>query len=495
MIGWHLTAWNPRVRISFRGSERLRQRGRFGIVADDLTGAGDTGLQYHRVGLRTWIITRFPATQDGPVPADVEAVAVNAGTRHLESLVARERVADAARYLRQTGCSDFYLKVDSTLRGNIGSEISGLLDELGLDLAIVAPAFPEAGRTTVGGFQLVNGTPVSLSSYSQDPLVPVLESHLPTLLAASGLKVAAMDLRTVLAGWEAIAGAIAEARAAGTRALVVDAVRTQDLEALARAVTRSPAGILPVGSAGFAGALMAAHPGRGPTLLVDRPSGRFPGTPVGRILGRTAPVLVVSGSPNPTTLEQIKHLGATARLVLVDVKQLLLTDGPAPPQGVSGPGHFAPDTGTPSEAWALHQELAMAGRQALQGLLAGRDVVVTTAISAEQVAKDRELGRELGMTRGQVGNSVAHALGALARHLNAQATLGGVVAAGGETAAAICCALPGERLEIQEEVLPAIPLSRVVGRNLRLVTKSGGFGTPETLRMIVEYLRQTEEVA
>lgn len=445
-------------------------------MADDLTGAGDTGLQYHRAGLRTWILTRFPGEDDSPLPAGVEALAVNAGSRHLTPEAARGQAADAARYLLQAGCAEFYLKVDSTLRGNIGAEIRGLLDALGLDMAIVAPAYPDAGRTTVGGFGLIDGTPVALSGYGRDPLVPVTESHVPTLLALAGLKPATVDLRTVLGGWEAIAAAIAQARAAGASAVVVDAVRTEDLAALARAITHGPSGLLPVGSAGLAAALMAVRPGRGAPLLVDKPGGRFLGMPLGRVLGRTAPVLVVSGSPNPTTLEQLKHVGATARLVLLDVKQMLLTDAD-------------------QKDWSLHQELAMAGRQALQGLLAGRDVVVTTAMSADQVARDQELGRELGMTRGQVGNCLAYALGALARHLNSQATLGGVVAAGGETASAVCRALPGERLEIQEEVLPAIPLSRVVGRNLRLVTKSGGFGSPETLRVVVEYLRQTEEVA
>lgn len=417
----------------------------------------------------------------------MDALAVNIDSRHLDPGLARERAGDAVRYLRQIGCSDCFLKIDSTLRGNIGAEISGMLGALGLELAVVAPAYPEAGRTTVGGFQLVDGTPVALSSYGQDPLAPATESHLPTLLESTGLKAATIDLRTVLEGWEAIAGALSRARAAGARAVVVDAVRTEDLMALARAIGQGAMPVLPVGSAGLAEALMRSRPGQAAPLragalarrvdvgiLGEREAEVWPIK--GRVLGRTPPVLVVSGSPNPTTLEQIKHLGATARLVLVDVRQLLLTD-------------------TEKDDWALHQELAGAGRQALQGLLAGRDVVVTTAVSAEQVASDRELGRELGMTRGQMGRNLAYALGALARHLQGQADIGGVVVAGGETASAVCHALPGERLEIREEVLPFIPLARVVGRNLRLVTKSGGFGAPETLRIIVEYLRQTEEVA
>jgi len=443
-----------------------------------LTGAGDTGLQYHRAGLRTWLITRFPPGDTAELPDDVTAVAIAAGSRHLEPEAAAERSAAAARWLADAGCQEFYLKIDSTLRGNVGAGIRGLLAELGLDLAVVAPAFPEHGRTTIGGFQLVAGTPVALTEYGADPIAPASESHVPTVAATSGLPVTSIDLRTVLAGWEAVAGAIARAKAAGMRVVVVDAARTADLEQIARAVWRLGYRVLPVGSAGLAAALMAVRPKKATPMQLDRPGRREFGPPAGRVLGRTPPILIVSGSPNPTTLEQIQHLGATARLVLVDVRHLLLLDQPG---GAAG--------------WELHSELAMAARQALQGLIAGRDVIVTTAISPEQVEKDRELGRTLGITGSQVGRSLSRGLGALARHLHEQAALGGVVAAGGETAAAICEALPGERLEIVAEVVPAVPLSRVVGRNLRLVTKSGGFGSPDTLRVIVEYLRQTEEVA
>jgi len=467
----------------------LSKAGRFGIIADDLTGAGDTGLQYHRSGLRTWVLTQFPPSDGGAIPDEVKAIAINAGSRHLPSGGAAGRAAEAGRYLQQAGCSEFYLKCDSTLRGNLPDEIRGVLAELGLDMAVVAPAFPEAGRITVGGFQLVAGVPVALSEYGEDALAPVRESHLPTLLARTGLKVAAIDLRKAVGGWEAVAGALAEARAGGARVVVADAARTQDLEAIARAIWHASSSILPVGSAGLAAALMAVRPTAARMLKVDASTvtptadapwagpacvpASLPTGPVGRVLGSNSPILVVSGSPNPATLEQIKHLGATARLVLVDVKHLLLTGAPGPE----------------------HSELAMAARQALQGLLAGRDVIVTTALSSDQVAKDRELGRELGMARDQVGRNLASALGQLARQVHGKAALGGLVAAGGETASAVCRALPGERLEIIEEVLPAIPLARVVGRNLRLVTKSGGFGAPDSLRMIVEYLRQTEEVA
>ncbi|MBI6545155.1 MAG: four-carbon acid sugar kinase family protein [Cyanobacteria bacterium NC_groundwater_1444_Ag_S-0.65um_54_12] len=486
-------------------------QGRIGVVADDLTGAGDTGLQFHRGGFRSWLLSSFPPKDDLPVPGKVRAIAVNAGSRHLEAKQAAECVARVARWLQAMDCWHFYHKIDSTLRGNLAFEVSRLLSELDLDMAIIAPAFPLAGRITVGGFQLVGGMPVFLSAYANDPLAPVKESHIPTLLAPTNEKVDLVDLRTVLAGTEAIAGAFAEARSSGVRMLVVDAVRTEDLHAIAKAIEQSPLSVLPVGSAGLASMLTnelsktwcatadysSNWQGGGALLPADSPSVLvgYHGY-VGRVLSRTPPALVISGSPNPVTLEQINHMGTNARLVLVDVRQLLLTEASAQERAPNSQKEslLASEDRADIKRWAIHDELAMATRQALQGLLAGRDVIVTGALTAKQVAQDRELGINLGMTQNQLGASLASALGTLAYQVSRLVTLGGVVITGGETAAAVCSALSATWLELVDEVLPAIPVARILGRNLRVVTKSGGFGEPGSLQLIVDYLRQTQDM-
>jgi D-threonate/D-erythronate kinase len=71
--------------------------------------------------------------------------------------------ATAARWaerLAALGCVRFEQRIDSTLRGAPGEELAGLLDGAGLrDPVVVAvPAFPDAGRTCVGGRQRAAGT-------------------------------------------------------------------------------------------------------------------------------------------------------------------------------------------------------------------------------------------------------------------------------------------------------------------------------------------------
>ena len=66
-----------------------------------------------------------------------------------------------------------------------------------------------------------------------------------------------------------------------------------------------------------------------------------------------------------------------------------------------------------------------------------------------------------------------------------------LVATGGDTAVAILEGLGRRALQVMGDLLPGIPYCRfdLDGRRLWLVTKAGGFGTPDTLIEIVRRLR------
>ena len=125
---------------------------RAAIVADDLTGALDAAGQWARLGLGTYVVLGA-----GPAP-DTGAVAVHTGSRSALAEQARLRARQAAQLLHDR---KVYKKVDSTFRGNIGAEVEGLLEGLGLQRALIAPAFPAAGRTVQGGILYVYGVPLA----------------------------------------------------------------------------------------------------------------------------------------------------------------------------------------------------------------------------------------------------------------------------------------------------------------------------------------------
>ena len=219
------------------------------IIADDLTGAADTGVQLARAGYRTAV-----AFRDAPVPpaGDLDAVALDTDSRTMPDGFAAKRVLEAGRAVRDARI--VYKKLDSTLRGPIAAELAAALGATGRNRAVVAPAFPAAGRTTVHGVQLLRGVPVHETEAKDDPRTPVREGHIPTLLASAFPSVRSLAVED-LADTTTLRRTLVDAVC-----VVADATRDEDLASLVRAIP-DPSEVLWAGSAGLALALGAAYPG------------------------------------------------------------------------------------------------------------------------------------------------------------------------------------------------------------------------------------------
>jgi uncharacterized protein YgbK (DUF1537 family) len=253
------------------------------IIADDLTGAADTGVQLVHAGYGTAVFFR----ESEVVVDDLDAVCFDTDSRAMPAGFAAKRVLEAAHAAREARI--VYKKVDSTLRGNLAAELAAALSGARRSLAaVVAPAFPAAGRITVGGTQRVHGVPVAETEMAHDPNTPVREAHVPTLLEGAFSSVGVLGVED-LADPGRVRRALAE-----NECVVVDAERDSDLEALVRAVP-DPAGVLWAGSAGLALALGSVYPGPYAGDAGDR---RRP----------VSPVLVVVGSLSGVAREQVRRL-------------------------------------------------------------------------------------------------------------------------------------------------------------------------------------------
>lgn len=251
------------------------------LIADDLTGAADSGVQLVRAGYRTAVIFHGEKVQD-----DLDAVCFDTDSRTMPAGFAAKRVLEAARTAR--GARIVYKKLDSTLRGNVAAELAAASGAMKRNVTIVAPAFPAAGRTTVGGAQFVYGIPVDETEMRNDPSTPVREAHVPTLLADAFSSVGTLGVDD-LADPGRVRRVLEE-----NECVVVDAGHDPDLEALVRSVP-DPAGALWAGSAGLACALGSVYPGPGEGDTGER---RAP----------VRPVLVVIGSLSGVAREQARRL-------------------------------------------------------------------------------------------------------------------------------------------------------------------------------------------
>ncbi|TBA72592.1 four-carbon acid sugar kinase family protein [Rhizobium ruizarguesonis] len=120
------------------------------IVADDLTGALDTGTPFVEAGLSVAVAVDVEAAEDA-IATGCDVVVVNTASRALGEPEAAERVRFATAALRGVKPAVVMKKIDSRLKGNVAAESLALADALGLETILVAPAIPDQERLTFRG--------------------------------------------------------------------------------------------------------------------------------------------------------------------------------------------------------------------------------------------------------------------------------------------------------------------------------------------------------
>ena len=115
------------------------------VLADDLTGAMDTGIQFRKYGIQTSVIV---SADDCELRGDscAGAVSINNSSRELSGSEAYEKTLRAVHRLSLSPQDILYKKIDSMMRGNPVQEIDAALEASGCRKAIVTPSFPQEGR-------------------------------------------------------------------------------------------------------------------------------------------------------------------------------------------------------------------------------------------------------------------------------------------------------------------------------------------------------------
>lgn len=152
------------------------------IIADDFTGALDTGVQFASCGAITRVITDRNASL-ADYASGCEVLVVDAETRHLSGNEAYRYVSDIVTQAVNLDIPHILKKTDSALRGNIGAELTALLEASGETQLPFLPAFPQMRRCTVAGVHYIDGVPVAESVFGKDPFEPVTHSKISDVIA------------------------------------------------------------------------------------------------------------------------------------------------------------------------------------------------------------------------------------------------------------------------------------------------------------------------
>jgi uncharacterized protein YgbK (DUF1537 family) len=127
----------------------------------------------------------------------------------------------------------------------------------------------------------------------------------------------------------------------------------------------------------------------------------------------------------------------------------------------------------------------------LDALKKGNDVALHVPPSRDEVAATKTRGRELGLTEEQVPTMISEALADITGQTINAIDLTGLILTGGDTAKTICNRLGSIGIELLKEVEPGIPMGNLVGPvELQVITKAGGFGTPQVLVDSLKMLRR-----
>jgi uncharacterized protein YgbK (DUF1537 family) len=403
-----------------------------GIVADDLTGAMDSSGYFASMGFSTMVVLEPSFTS----AADVVVITTN--SRAEKPDVASHRVRQAVKNLAGRAV---YKKIDSTLRGNIGVELEAAIEELSSEKAVVAPAFPAVGRTTVDGVLLVDGVPVAETQFANDPILPVKESHIPSLLEkTTGRKVGCITVEDIGNGAEFLYRKIS---GMPQDIVVCDVTEQSHLTGIAKAAALAKGRWLLCGSGGLAREL---------NILLNKKL-KVGRTRMAKLSSRLA--LVVVGTRNQVAANQLLRAKDELGLPILNLAVERFTQNDMMAENIG-------DILTEAE------RLLGQGR-----------------------------GLALSSTFSQYAPALKHALPSLlaeaAAGLLATRRFAGIFLSGGDIAVEVCRRLQVSAIRVIGEVEPGVPAGELVGgqyQGMRVVTKAGGFGTEEALVKSISYLER-----
>lgn len=399
------------------------------IIADDFTGALDTGVQFAACGASTRVITDQTVSLSAYTNT-CEILVVDAETRHLPPEEAYRIVTKIVSQAVDLGISHIYKKTDSALRGNVGAELSALLDATGRKQLPFLPAFPQMGRVTRQGIHYIGETPVAESVFGADPFEPVTHSCVAQLIRTQSA--------APVASVPALTPGLSVPETPGI--LVFDAASVEDLSRTACRLHQEDKLHIMAGCAGFAAVLPkllnlgTGNPGPMPELDPN--------------------FLVICGSVNPITVAQADRAEKDGflRVRLIPEQKL------EPEHWVSREGEM--------EFQTLCKILDQYPRR----------IIDTNDFGSNKPTADYAAAH--GMSTEDVRQAVSRSIGYLVSRLFPNPNLGTLLITGGDTLLQCMDYMDIREIEPLRELDSGVVLSRFTyqGYTRHVISKSGGFG-------------------
>jgi uncharacterized protein YgbK (DUF1537 family) len=382
------------------------------ILADDFTGAMDTGCQFAAMGLKTWVLTQVRTT-DLPT-ADV--LVINTQTRHLVPSQAYNMTKQVLMALASSyDC--IYIKTDSAFRGNLSGVLAAAVDTIGVPMHF-APSYPQVDRTLENGVIYIGEELLEYSVFAKDPRSPMNISNAADIIKMD-YPLKCQPVREN-AGYKAVDG---------TQIYLYDCSSIESMERIAESLAKNGRMRLIGGCAGLAGALAPYIRSETKKAAAEWVAGN---------------ALIVSGSANGVTFSQLSRREGT-KVVNLSREQIRIDC-------------------------------------CVDCLKKGEDLIIAAACTAEDVTRDAPESYHIELAR-QISSGTEALL--------SQSGCRNLAVFGGDTVQAILNRLECSQVEVLGNLEEGVPVCTAVTKlgSIRLVTKSGGLGSSNVIRNILQHFR------
>lgn len=416
------------------------------IIADDFTGALDTGVQFTAQGVQTLVSTRLDL-DISEVDSDIQVLVIDTESRHVSIEEAYSRVYSVTGKAKSAGVEYIFKKTDSTLRGNIGSELKAVMDAWDTQVLMFAPAYPANGRTTINGRQLVNGVPLNETPFADDPLEPMKYSYISEVIEKQ------VDIATKNINIDDLNCCVIEKKK-DKAVYIFDSQTHNDMQLVGVYLKKEQLMNVTAGCAGFASVLAELIPFKKEKVTYEKSAGNL---------------LAVVGSLNKASISQVEY----AKKHGFNIVKLIPEE----------------------KLWS-----AVRGKNELQGLTSslaallkeGRAVVVVSASDSSDVQDCDRLAQSMNIDKNRIFSIIADSISEIIKSVMEKCCVRAIVVFGGDTAIALMKRLECTGVTPIVEIQPGVVLSKIEDGlySLVLVTKAGGFGEDDILFEIKEFLEE-----
>ena len=425
------------------------------VIADDLTGGNATGVLLKKMNYSAYTVMNSDRI-DVSVLEGCDCVIYPTDSRGVDAEDAYHRVFDVCSLLKNADVKVYAKRIDSTLRGNLGSETDAMLDCLGKDyVAIVAPCFPSSGRIVIGGYMLVNGLPLHKTDIAIDPKTPVKVSEAAVLFEEqSKYQVSSILMKDMMHGKHYLADLMKKHVSEGSRILVLDCVTQEDLDLIADAVITSKLKIVAVDPGVFTATLSRK-------LIIPTKK------------EEKARILVTVGSVHPNARAQMEELWLSQKThnVFVQTKELLESD-----------------ERRNAEIERVTKEILMECKRFAVSTVTGDGIYPENRI---QFAPYME---RYGCSMDEVTGMINRAFAEITyRILQAEKSFQGLYASGGDVTVSVCERFGTAGLSLMDEVLPLAAYGQFLKgefEGLHIITKGGSQGSNDAINRCITYLKE-----